>query len=227
MRTRLVLQGLSVRVAGKRVVDEASAKVSGGEIVGITGSNGSGKSSLAMTILGSEEYEIVEGSIKYEGKELGGMRIEERARSGILVAWQNPVTLTGVSVFSLCRAAYEAVWGPVESLVKFKKQVEMTLERVGLTAEYVGRGVNEGFSGGEKKRLELLQILLLKPKLVVLDEIDSGLDVSGRKLLLEIIKELQQQETTVIVISHYEQLLKELKVTQKWVMQNGKLQTGI
>lgn len=227
MNKRLVLKNLSVRVAGKAVVQNVSVEAGAGEVIGLTGHNGSGKSSLAMTLLGSEEYEVEQGSAVYEGTDLLKLKIEERARRGVMVAWQNPVSLVGVSILALSRASYEAVHGPVKTMVEFKARVETLLKRVGLQAEDLGRSVNEGFSGGEKKRLELFQILLLQPKLVVLDEIDSGLDVAGRALLTGVIKELQESGATVIVISHYEEILSELKVSQKWVMQNGRLQTRI
>lgn len=223
MNPIISITDLVARVKDKEVISDLTLEIIPGQVVAISGKNGSGKSSLAMTLLGSEQYEVKSGKISFMGEDLLKMSIDERARSGLYVAWQNPVAIPGVSVFTLCKAMCEAREIKIKSLVAFKEELEQLAERVGLTKQHIGRSVNDGFSGGERKRLELLQILLIKPRLVVLDEVDSGLDVQGRELILSVIDELRKDEAGVLVISHYEQLLKQIKVDTAWEMVNGRL----
>lgn len=223
----LTITDLSVNVTDKQVIDGVSANISRGQIVLLTGPNGSGKSSLANTLLGNSFWQVTGGAIAFDGRDLLSMTPDERARSGLYVAWQSPVAIPGISVFTLCKAAYEAVGNKIDSVVAFKKQLDVFAERVGLTKEHIGRSVNEGFSGGERKRLELLQMLLLQPKLVVLDEIDSGLDEVGRAMVVAIIQELQKQGTAAIVISHYKDLLRSMRVDARWEMKHGRLHARI
>src|SRR6185369_7035962 len=142
---------------------------------------------------------------------------------GLYVAWQAPVTIPGVTVFSLCKASYEAMGYQISTLTEFKKQLESLAERVGLTKEHIGRNVNEGFSGGERKRFELLQLLLLKPKLAILDEIDSGLDVDALRMVGEVVNEMKQVGTAFLLITHYKRLLEYVKPDYVHVMKAGRL----
>lgn len=219
----LTISSLSASIVNKSVLNEVSAKLKSSQIMAIIGANGGGKSSLAQVLLGNPEYEIKQGEIVYDGVDLFTLSVDERARRGLYVAWQNPVTIPGVSVFALCKAVYEARGGKIESLSEFKQKLEKLALEVGLTELHISRFVNDGFSGGEKKRLELLQLLLLKPKLAVLDEIDSGLDKSGRELIIKIIKKLKDKGTSFIIISHYEQLIEKIKAEIVLEMNNGQL----
>lgn len=219
----LTISRLSASIAGKRVLNEVSVKLLSSQIMAIIGANGGGKSSLAQVLLGNPDYEINAGEAVYDGANLFALSVDERAREGLYIAWQNPVTIPGVSVFALCKAAYEARGKKISSLSEFKHRLEELAREVGLTALHVGRFVNEGFSGGEKKRLELLQILLLEPKLVVLDEIDSGLDKDGRELMQNIIHKLKNKGSSFVIISHYEQLIEKLKAEQVLEMKDGQL----
>lgn len=224
----LKVSNLQVSIEDKLVVNRIDFEINPGEVVAIVGANGSGKSSLAHTLLGDARYQVLDSSkVEFEGRDLLAMSVDERARAGIYVAWQNPVTIPGVSVFSLCKASFEARGKKIRELVAFKKQLENLAVRVGLSGEYVGRNVNEGFSGGEKKRLELLQLLLLEPKLVVLDEIDSGLDSHGVEILIDIIVEMKKKSIGFILITHNKKLLKDVGIDKTWEMKNGKLSTGI
>ncbi|GAB4026431.1 MAG: Fe-S cluster assembly ATPase SufC [Candidatus Microgenomates bacterium] len=223
MSAILTISSLSASIAGKRVLDEVSAKLFPSQIVAIIGANGGGKSSLAQVLLGNPEYEINAGEVTFGGDNLLKMSVDERARAGLYVAWQNPVTIPGVSVFALCKAAYEAGGRKIDNLSDFKKKLEKLARDVGLNELHISRFVNDGFSGGERKRLELLQILLLKPKLVILDEIDSGLDISGRELIVKVINELKDQGSSFVIISHYEQLIEKLKAEQVLEMKDGQL----
>ncbi len=227
MKNLLEISDLAGSIGQKKVLKNISFQLKAGSLLAIVGANGGGKSSLAQILMGNPEYLVEQGSITYDGSDLVSLKVEERAKLGLYVAWQNPVTIPGVTVFSLCKAAYEANGHTIKKLVEFKKLLEELAVSVGLTAEHVARFVNDGFSGGEKKRLELLQLLLLKPKLVVLDEIDSGLDQDGRALIVKVARELRNGGTGLIVISHYEELINELKPDNVMEMANGQLQTRI
>lgn len=218
---RLLIRNLTVEVEDKRVIEGASIEVARGEVVGLTGENGSGKTTLAQVLMGSDRVKVLGGEVKFEGSELLSIGAEERVRAGVYVSWQNPVAVFGVSIFNLAKAAYQAKYGTIENLVDFRTEVEELLLKVGLLAEYVKRGVNEGMSGGERKRLELMLMLLLKPKLVVLDEIDSGMDQVGREMTVRLVRELSEEGTSFLVISHYADFLKELGVSRSWQMSAG------
>ena len=226
-KSLLLVENLSVAVEGKIVLGEFGLEVRASEVVALTGPNGSGKTSFAQVLMGNPKYEVVSSKSKdtkvsFDGKNLLKMTTDERARAGVFVVWQSPVMIPGVSVFSLCKASCEAgkMMGEFKTLVEFKKHLEGLAVRVGLSKEYVGRGVNEGFSGGERKRLELLQLLLLKPKLAVLDEIDSGLDVRGVEILKEIVGEMKLAGTSFVLITHSKKLLDDLKVDKTWKITN-------
>ncbi len=226
MSDLLEIKDLQVTVENKTVIKNLQIQVKSGEIVALMGPNGSGKSSLAMTLTGDSRYvvETKKGTLEFEGKSLLEMSIDERARDGLYMAWQNPITIPGVTVFRLCKSSYEAQGHKIGQLVVFKKQLEELAIKVGLTRDHVGRNVNEGFSGGERKRLELLQLMLLKPKLAILDEIDSGLDIDGLKMVGNIINEMHAEGTAFILITHYKKLLDYVAVDKVCIMQNGSIE---
>jgi Fe-S cluster assembly ATP-binding protein len=220
----LQVSDLSAKVEGELVLDEFSFAVDHKEVVALMGANGSGKSSLAMTLMGDSKYQTLDNSsVKFGDSDLLAMTPDERARAGLYVAWQNPVAITGVSVFNLCKSAYEATGHTIPQLTEFKVTLEKLASRVGLSKEYIGRNINEGFSGGEKKRLELLQLLLIKPKLAILDEIDSGLDVDGLKMVSKVVNEMRNEGTAFILITHYKKLLDYVSVNKICLMSKGKI----
>ena len=219
----LKINDLTAEVDGRQVLHGLNLTVGRGEVHALMGPNGSGKSSLANTLLGSRRYTVCSGKVEFEGKDLLKMQVDERARAGLYVAWQNPMTVPGLSIFSLCKTAYEVQGGRIESVVAFKNKITALLERVGLGKDYLGRGVNEGFSGGEKKRLELLQLLLLAPKLAVLDEIDSGLDIDALRLVGEVVAEMGKKGTAFILITHYKRLLEYIKPDYVQVLKKGEI----
>lgn len=207
----LDIKNLQITVDGKVVLDGFNLSIKEGEIVVLLGPNGSGKSSVAMTLLGNSNYKVADASkIQFLGKDLKRLNIDERARVGLYVAWQNPVSIPGVTVFNFCKS----ITTQTGSLVEFKKYLEELLIKVGLPKEYISRGVNEGFSGGERKRLEMLQLLLLSPKLAVLDEVDSGLDIKGVQILAEIVNELKAKGSSFLLITHNSKLTEKVKVDQ-------------
>lgn len=204
----------------KVVLRDMNLEIGEGEIHALMGPNGSGKSSLANVLMGNSNYVIESGKIFFESKNLLTMNSDERARKGLFIAWQNPVMIPGVSVFSLCKASYEAQGKTIEKLTEFKQKLEALAQRVGMNKDYVGRNVNEGFSGGERKRLELLQLLLLEPKLAVFDEIDSGLDSAGVKILIKIMQDRHKAGTGFLLITHNKKILDELDVEKVWMITN-------
>jgi len=228
----LSISRLQVVVEGKKVISDLDLEVAVGQVVAITGANGSGKSSLAQAIMGDERYRVAapdgeasSSKVTFEGKDLLAMSIDERAKAGIFVAWQNPITIPGVSVFSLSKSSFEARGYKIDKLTEFKTRLEEIARDVGLSKEHITRGVNEGFSGGEKKRLELLQLLLIKPKLAILDEIDSGLDGDGLKIVGKLVAQMKLKGTAFILITHNKKLLEEISVDKIFEMKYGKLST--
>ncbi len=225
----LSVSSLSVAIGDLQVLHGINLDMGIGEVHALMGANGSGKSSLAQTLMGDPRYHVLDpqGVVTFGGKNLLTMRVDERAKAGLYACWQTPVTIPGVTVFSLCKASYESLGKTIGKLTEFKQELEALAVRVGLTKEYVSRSVNDGFSGGEKKRLELLQLLLLEPKLVILDEIDSGLDSAGVQLVTQIIAEMKAKGTSFLLITHNKRLLDEVAVDKTWEMQHGRLSAGI
>ncbi len=223
----LLINNLQVTVDDKVVVDQLSLELSAGETAFLMGANGSGKSSLANVLMGNPTYSVKGGEILFDEQNLLSMSNDERARAGLFVAWQNPISIPGVTVFNLCKSSYEAMGNKIDSLTEFKKKLAELAVKVGLTSKHIARNINEGFSGGEKKRLELLQLLLLNPKLAVLDEIDSGIDSEGIKMTVQILKEMKKQGTSVILITHNKRLLDEVEADHTWEMKNGRLSTRV
>lgn len=212
----LEIEKLQIAVEGKVVLNNFNLKLGLGKVAALVGSNGSGKSSLANLLMGNQEYKRVGGKVTFLGQDLLDLTTDERARLGLYVAWQNPVSIPGVTVFNFCKSIAKRT-GP---LVEFKKYLEELLTRVGLPKEYLSRNVNEGFSGGERKRLELLQLLLLGPKLAILDEIDSGIDAGGVKILSEIVSQMSKAGTSFLIISHNNKLIEKLGIKKTWKTTN-------
>lgn len=221
------IRDLAVMVGEKKVLDGLDLEVERGEVIAIVGKNGSGKSSLAMALMGNPEYSVQSRELKLDGLEIGEMSIDERSRNGLYVIWQNPVAIPGVSVFSLAKAAVEARGIKLPKLTEFRDQLIELAQRVGLPGTVVERDVNEGFSGGERKRLELMYMHLVKPKLVIMDEVDSGLDKSGRQLIVEMVGELREEGVAVIIITHYEEFVRAVVPNRVLEMKDGRLQARL
>ncbi|MHB8360647.1 MAG: Fe-S cluster assembly ATPase SufC [Thermoplasmataceae archaeon] len=222
--TELVIRNLSARVEGKEILKDVNLTVKGGEIHALMGPNGAGKSTLGNVLIGHPNYEITGGSIKLDGVELVGKFPEERARAGLYLAFQSPVAIPGVKLSAFLRTAYKNLH-PEEklSVSDFYKLVLSHLKKVGLDESFMSRAVNDGFSGGERKRLEILQMVILRPKIIVLDEIDSGLDVDALGLISDEILEYFTSETAFIIVTHYQRILKRIDPQFVHVLMNGNI----
>jgi Fe-S cluster assembly ATP-binding protein len=189
------------------------------------GPNGAGKSTLALALMGYPEFKI-SGSILFDGKDISKSKADERARMGMFLAFQHPQEIEGVKVSSFIRKAKGAQSSEKQSLDKMiedMKALEKTIKKAGLEKEFMQRELNVGFSGGEKKRLEIVQMMELKPKLAILDEIDSGLDVDGIKLVADAIKKMQDGKRSFLLITHYPRILKYLKPDFVHLIVKGKI----
>ncbi|GAA0405659.1 Fe-S cluster assembly ATPase SufC [Microbispora corallina] len=205
----LEIRDLHVSVGDKEILRGVDLKVSSGETHAIMGPNGSGKSTLAYAVAGHPKYTITSGSVLLDGEDLLSMSVDERARAGLFLAMQYPVEVPGVSVSNFLRSAITAVRGEAPKLREFAKDLKAGMDALSIDPAFAQRNTNEGFSGGEKKRHEILQLELLKPKIAVLDETDSGLDVDALRVVSEGINRFRSREDTgVLLITHYTRILR-------------------
>lgn len=224
----LKISNLSASINKKLILDNINLEIKSGDIHALLGPNGSGKSSLATILTGNEEWEIKNGSFKLNDEDVIENNIEERALKGLYLAVQKPVQFPGVSVFNFLKeidkSKNEYLKKNNMDIFDFSDHINDLCEKVGLSKEYLKRDFNVGFSGGESKRLELLQILLLNPKWIILDEIDSGMDIDAINKTIDIIKDLSHiNKTAFLIISHQPKLLKSLPIKKVHIMIKGKI----
>lgn len=223
----LKIKNLEIAAEKKPIVNGIDLDLAAGEVMALMGPNGSGKTTLAMFLAGHPSYEKKAGEVKFLGRDLAELSPDERAQAGVFLAFQQPIEVPGVRVWQFLRRAYLARFGEKDqqfkSALKFRQHLEKLAVELGLKPELVRRGLNEGFSGGEKKRLELLQMLVLKPKLIILDETDSGLDVDALKLVGKVVNQMVKNGAAVLVITHYARILQYLPVNRVAVMIKGKI----
>jgi len=219
----LKVKNLKVRVEEKEILKGVDLSINQGEVVALMGPNGSGKSSLASAIIGNPKYEVIEGKIAFEGKDLSSFTPDERANRGIYLAFQYPAAIPGVTVREMLLSALRTRNKEViVSALDLKKTVEIEAEKLHLSPELLSRGLNEGFSGGEKKKMEILQMRVLKPKLLIMDEIDSGLDIDALATIAQNVAEMvKEQKMSVLVITHYQRILNYLTPDVVAVMKDG------
>ena len=223
----LSVRDLNVTVDGRSILNGVNLQVNAGEVHAIMGPNGSGKSTLANVIAGRDGYEVTSGSVLYNGKDLLGLVPEERARQGIFLAFQYPVEIPGVSNVYMLKAAVNAIRkhrGEDElDAIDFLKMVRQKLKLVEMKEELLHRPVNEGFSGGEKKRNEIFQMAVLEPRLAMLDETDSGLDIDALKVVASGVNSLRSKDRAIIIVTHYQRLLDYIVPDQVHVLAGGRI----
>ena len=223
----LKIENLSAKVGGKNVVQGLSLTLKAGEVHAIMGPNGSGKSTLAYVLAGRPGYEITGGSVEFLGKDLLAMPAEERARAGMFLGFQYPVEIPGVNNVYLLKAAVnakrKAAGLPEVDAYEFLQLVRGKMKLMQMDESFLSRGVNEGFSGGEKKRNEILQMLVLEPTLAVLDETDSGLDIDALKVVARGVNSVRSAERGVLLITHYQRLLDHIVPDQVHVLARGRI----
>ncbi|HNM52490.1 MAG TPA: Fe-S cluster assembly ATPase SufC, partial [Candidatus Obscuribacter sp.] len=200
--------------------------IKAGEIHAIMGRNGSGKSTLSYTVMGHPRYKVTSGKMLYKGEEISQMSPDERAKLGIALAFQYPVAIPGVSVSNFLRKTTNACRGREIPVKEFRQELKALMAKLGVKDEFLSRYVNDGFSGGEKKRLEILQLSLLKPSLAVLDETDSGLDIDALKTVSEGVNAMVSPETAILLITHYQRMLDYVQPDFVHVFQDGKIITS-
>ncbi len=223
----LRISELSVRVAGKAILNGIDLEVDAGEVHAIMGPNGSGKSTLAQVLAGREDYEVTGGSVNFEGRDLLAMAAEERARAGLFLGFQYPVEIPGVNNVYLLKAALnakrKAAGEPEVDAYEFLALVKEKMKLMRMSESFLTRGVNEGFSGGEKKRNEVLQMLVLEPKLAILDETDSGLDIDALKVVSMGVNSLRDPKRAVVLVTHYQRLLEYIVPDRVHVLSGGRI----
>jgi Fe-S cluster assembly ATP-binding protein len=223
----LIIKNLHASIEGAPILRGINLEVKGGEVHAIMGPNGSGKSTLASVLAGREEYEVTEGEVLFKGKNLLDLAPEERAREGVFLAFQYPVEIPGVSTTNFLRTAVNQVreyrgQEPLDA-VKFLSLMKEKMKLVEIDQKLMSRSLNEGFSGGEKKRNEIFQMAMLEPTLSILDETDSGLDIDALRIVSNGVNQLKSPDTATIVVTHYQRLLDYIVPDFVHVLFNGRI----
>jgi Fe-S cluster assembly ATP-binding protein len=236
MPTTLEIRDLHVSIEGKQILKGVNLKVTQGEIHAVMGPNGSGKSTLANTLMGHPKYKVDSGDILVNGESIVGLPPDARAKKGLFLAFQYPLEISGVPLAQFLRAAYRSLKGETQknadakgvggemiSALAFKKKLEEKLKEVDMDPAFAKRYLNEGFSGGEKKRAEVLQMAILQPAIAIMDETDSGLDIDAVRKVAEVVAHMAGPEMGVLLITHYQRILDYIKPQFVHVMVNGRI----
>ena len=220
----LRIDNLTVNINGKEILKDFSLEIKSGEIHTIMGPNGVGKSTLTKVIMGDPNYKIEKGTITYNGKVLNDVPVNERAKMGIFLGMQMPLSIEGVTNADFLRSALRAKEGDNFKLLSFIRELDELTKKLHMDSNMIHRGINDGFSGGERKKNEILQMNILKPDMVLLDEIDSGLDVDSLKLVGEAVMEYyEKRKPAILLVTHYQRLLDYIKADFIHIMQGGKI----
>ncbi len=226
-KTLLEIRGLRATVNGTEILKGIDLTVRFGEVHAIMGTNGSGKSTLAKVLAGHDAYQVTGGSVAFDGNDLFDLKPEERARAGVFLAFQYPVEIAGVANSHFLRLAYNTVQaqrGKDElDPLEFDDLVREKMKLLDMNPDFLDRGVNEGFSGGEKKRNEILQMALLEPRLAILDETDSGLDIDALRIVTTGVNQLANKDNAIILVTHYQRLLNYIVPDYVHVMESGRI----
>ena len=224
MSKLLEIQNLHVNVADKEILHGIDLAVGAGETHVIMGPNGAGKSTLGHAMMGNPAYEITEGKVLFDGKDMTEESATDRAKAGMFLSFQNPIEVPGISLSNFIRNALDQRTGKRARLWEFRKSLEKKMALLGMDKSYADRDLNVGFSGGEKKKAEILQLLMLNPSLAILDETDSGLDVDAVRSVSEGVREFQQSgDGALVIITHSTRILEALKVDYTHILVGGKL----
>ena len=220
----LKIDKLCVEVDDKVILDDFSLEIKSGEIHAIMGPNGTGKSTLSKVIMGDPTYKVTSGKILYNNKNITHLKVDERAKLGIFLGMQLPIEIEGVTDADFLRTACSIKDGEKFSLMPFIKKIDNVINKLNMDKNMIHRGINQGFSGGERKKNEILQMYMLEPTMVMLDEIDSGLDVDSLKVVGEnVIDYYNSNKPGILVITHYQRLLNYIKPNYVHIMKNGKI----
>tara|TARA_Y100000310_G_C20673643_1_gene811642 strand:+ start:1492 stop:2217 length:726 start_codon:yes stop_codon:yes gene_type:complete len=221
----LEIKNLYAESNGKEIIKNISLKLEKGKVYVLMGPNGSGKTTLANTLMGNEKYKIKKGKVLFEEKDITSLSPDERARKGIFLSFQSPPTIEGVTISKFLRAAFNSRNKETISFLDFQKLLNEKADLLGIDGKFLLRYLNDDFSGGEKKKMEILQMLVLNPKFIILDETDSGLDVSSLKNVSKKIKEFMDDEKCILIITHYKRILEYLNPERVFVMKDGEIKS--
>ena len=219
----LEARGVTAAIEDKPILKGVDLTIRPGEVHALMGRNGSGKSTFSHVVMGHPKFTVTGGALQFRGEDLAGLSTDERARRGIFLGFQYPMAIPGVTVANFLRAATRAVHGEGLAVREFRRRVQENMTLLGIDPSFATRYVNEGFSGGEKKRVEMLQMALLEPKLAILDETDSGLDIDALKVVSEGINRLRGPERGVLLITHYQRILRYVTPDVVHVMIDGRI----
>jgi Fe-S cluster assembly ATP-binding protein len=221
----LKIENLHVEIEGTEIIKGFDLEMNGGEIHAIMGPNGTGKSTLASAVMGHPKYEITKGTITLDGEDVLDMEVDERARAGLFLAMQYPSEVSGVTNSDFMRSAINAKRGEGNEiqLMKFIRQMDEKMNMLEIDESFSQRYLNEGFSGGEKKRNEILQLLMMEPKIAILDEIDSGLDIDALKVVSKGVNDMKSPDFGALIITHYQRLLNYITPDKVHVMMQGRI----
>ena len=219
----LNIDGLKTSVEGKEILKGLNLKINKGEVHVIMGPNGAGKSTLANTLMAHPRYTRLDGEITFDGEDITELKTDERAKKGLFLSFQTPEEVPGITVENFIRSAKIAQDGQLIKFLKFDKDLKNNMKELKMNPDYAKRYLNVGFSGGEKKKNEILQMLMLNPKLAILDETDSGLDVDAIRIVSEGIKMFSNEENAVLIITHNTKILESLKADYVHILVDGKI----
>lgn len=221
----LEVKNITVSVGEKKILDDFSLNINESEVHAIMGPNGTGKSTLSRVIMGDSDYKILSGDIIFEGKSIKTLEVDERARLGIFLSMQNPVSIDGITNSEFIKNAINARRDTPVGLYEFVKSVESVFEKLSIPKENIHRNVNVGASGGERKKNEIFQLRMLEPKFIILDELDSGLDIDSLKTVCDNINEYRKEfpKTSILIITHYPRILEYIKPQYVHIMDKGRI----
>lgn len=223
MAELLKVTNVEAFVEGKQILKGLNLTINKGEIHVVMGTNGAGKSTLANVIMGNPVYTVDKGSIVFDGKDITDMAVNDRAKEGIFMSFQSPISVPGITVENFIRTAKATITGESIRALAFKKELKAKMDELSFDTSYAQRYVNEGFSGGERKKNEILQMSILNPKLAILDETDSGLDVDAVRIVSEGVSRFHNENNSVLIITHHNAILQSLKPDFVHILINGKI----